>query len=172
VRLGPREWDVVAAGVDGIARRVNEELGLKVVFHHHVAGYVETAAETRELMSRTDRELVGLCLDTGHWTYAGGDVLDCVREYGERIRYLHLKDCDPVVADKCRQNKLDYFEATAAGVFCELGRGMVNFPVLFRDMNKLGYDGWAIVEQDVMTDDLDAPRQSAERNREYLQSIQ
>ncbi len=79
VRLSPDQWDVVAMGVNRIARRVHDDLGLKVVFHQHIAGYVETAAETRELMSRTDGDLVGLCLDTGHWTYAGGDALACVR---------------------------------------------------------------------------------------------
>ncbi len=171
VRLSPDQWDVVAMGVNRIARRVHDDLGLKVVFHQHIAGYVETAAETRELMSRTDDDLVGLCLDTGHWTYAGGDALACVREYGERIRYLHLKDCNPVVAQQCREQALDYFQATAAGIFCELGQGMVDFPGVFAAMEQLGYDGWAVVEQDVMTDDLDAPQQSARRNREYLANI-
>jgi inosose dehydratase len=171
VRLSPDQWDVVARGVNRIARKIHDELGLKVVFHHHIAGYVETADETRELMSRTDGDLVGLCLDTGHWTYAGGDTLACVREYGERIRYLHLKDCDPVIAQKCRDQGLDYFQATKAGIFCELGRGTVDFPGVFAAMEKLGYDGWAVVEQDVLIDDLDAPKQSAQRNREYLAKI-
>jgi inosose dehydratase len=171
VRLSPDEWDVFATGVNRIAHRVHDELGLKVVFHHHIAGYVETAAETRELMDRTDSDLVGLCLDTGHWTYAGGDALACVREYGERVRYLHLKDCNPTIAQQCREQALDYFQATAAGIFCELGQGMVDFPDVFAEMKRLGYDGWAVVEQDVMTDDLDAPQQSARRNREYLANI-
>lgn len=169
VQLRADEWDVVAAGVNRIARKINEKLDLKVVFHNHVAGYVETPAEMRELMARTDPAIVGLCLDTGHWTYAGGDVLDCVREYGERIRYLHLKDCDRAIARMCREKKVDYFEATRAGVFCELGQGMVDFPGLFAEMQKFGYDGWAIVEQDVLVDDPTAPMQSAKRNRAYLE---
>lgn len=169
VRLGSAEWDIVAAGVNRIASKVNEELGLRVVFHNHVAGYVETAAEMRELMARTDPETVGICLDTGHWTYAGGNVLECVSEYGERIRYLHLKDCDPAIAQICREQKLDYFEATRAGVFCELGQGMVDFPGLFAEMTRHGYDGWAIVEQDVLVNDPTAPMQSAQRNRAYLE---
>jgi len=169
VRLQPDEWNVFASGVNRIARRVHQELGLKAVFHHHVAGFVETAQETRELMDRTDRDLVGLCLDTGHWTYGGSDVLACVHEYGERIRYLHLKDCNPAIVELCRREKRNYFEATQAGIFCELGQGMVDFPALFRAMETLGYDGWAIVEQDVQVDDdLTAPRQSAARSRAYL----
>lgn len=165
------QWDVFAKGVNRIARRVHDELGLKVVFHHHCAGYVETPAETRNLMDRADHELVGLCLDTGHWQYAGGDALGCVREYGERVRYLHLKDCDPNIRQQCIDQKLGYFDATKAGVFCELGKGSVDFPAIIAEMEKLGYDGWAIVEQDVLVDDLDAPKQSSQRNRDYLRSL-
>ena len=169
--LSAAEWDDFASGVNRIARKLHDELGLKVVFHHHCGGYVETPEETRQLLDRADEELVGLCLDTGHWHYAGGDAVQCVREYGERVRYLHLKDCSREIADRCRRDKLDYFQATAAGVFCELGDGEVDFPAIISEMNKLDYDGWAIVEQDVLTDDLAAPKRSAQRNRDYLRQI-
>jgi inosose dehydratase len=169
--LSSDQWDVFAKGVNRIARKVHDELGLKVVFHHHCGGHVETVDETRNLMDRADHDLVGLCLDTGHWHYTGGDALLCVREYGERVRYLHLKDCDPNIRQSCIDQKLDYFQATKAGVFCELGEGEVNFRAIVAEMEKLGYDGWAIVEQDVLVDDLDAPKQSASRNREYLRTL-
>ncbi len=169
--LTREQWDVFASGVNRIARRVHDELGLKVVFHHHCAGYVETPEETAELLERADAELVGLCLDTGHWHYAGGDAVACIRQYGERVRYLHLKDCSAEIKEYCRREELDYFQATQAGVFCELGDGEVDFPGVIREMTALGYDGWAIVEQDVLTDDLAAPRRSAARNREYLRSL-
>jgi inosose dehydratase len=171
MRLSPAQWDTVAKGVNQIASAVHKELGLNLVFHHHIAGYVETPAETRELMNRTDEKLVGLCLDTGHWTYAGGDVMQCVQEYGTRIRYLHLKDVDPKIAAESKASKLDYFQATAAGIFCELGQGTVDFTSLFKSMEGLEYDGWAVVEQDILTQDLDAPKSSARRNREYLETL-
>ena len=169
--LSPDEWDVYAAGVNRVARTVFDETGLRVVFHHHCAGYVETPEETRALMDRTDPDLVGLCLDTGHWHYAGGDAVQCIREYGERVRYLHFKDCDPAIRAKGWAEHLPYFPTTALGLYCELGLGEVDFPGIVREMTALGYDGWAVVEQDVFVDDLDAPKQSARRNREYLQSI-
>jgi len=169
--LSAAEWDVYGAGVNRVARKIYDELGLKVTFHHHCAGYVETAVEVRHLMDRTDPNLVGLCLDTGHWHYAGGDALACVQEYGERVRYLHFKDCDLSIRQKAIDEKLDYFEATRQGVFCELGQGAVDFPAIIALMQVLGYDGWAIVEQDVLTDDLDAPKRSAARNRAYLKAL-
>lgn len=169
--LSRDQWDIYAKGVNRVARAVFDECGLKVVFHHHCAGYVETMDEVRSLMNRADQDLVGLCLDTGHWEYAGGDAVAAVKEYGERVRYLHLKDCDPGIRELAVKERMDYFAAVAAGVFCELGQGSVDFPTLIEDVEKLGYSGWAIVEQDILTDDLDAPKQSAQRNREYLRSI-
>ena len=169
--LTDEQWDVYAAGVNRVARKIYDELGLKVVFHHHCAGYVETPEETRKLLERADHDLVGLCLDTGHWHYAGGDAVEAVREYGERVRYLHLKDCDMAIRERAAGEGLDYFAATRAGVFCELGDGVVNFPGVIDAMTQRGYNGWAIVEQDVLVDDLDAPKQSAARNREYLRGL-
>ncbi len=170
-KLSASEWDTYAAGVNRVAHKIYDELGLKVVFHHHCAGYVETAEEVRNLLDRADSDLVGLCLDTGHWQYAGGDALAAVKEYGERVRYLHLKDCDPNLRQLAVDERMDYFAAVATGVFCELGKGSVDFPGILKEMERLGYDGWAIVEQDVLADDLDAPRQSARRNREYLRKL-
>jgi inosose dehydratase len=169
--LSEAQWDVVGKGVNRIARKIKDETGLGTVFHHHGGGYIETPEEVRELFKRTDADLVGLCLDTGHWHFAGGDALQCVEEYGERVRYLHLKDCQPEILKMVREKGLDYFEAVAAGVFCELGKGIVDFPALLAAMEKLGYDGWAIVEQDVLTDDKTAPKRISQANRDYLKSI-
>jgi inosose dehydratase len=169
--LSPAQWDVFAAGVNLIARRLNDELGLQVVFHHHCAGYVETPDESRALLSRTDPKLVGLCLDTGHWHYAGGDAVQCIEEFGERVRYLHFKDCSRTIAEQCRAEKKDYFQAVAAGVFCPLGEGEVDFPAVVQAMQSRGYDGWAIVEQDILTDDPTLPKRCSQANRDYLSGL-
>jgi inosose dehydratase len=169
--LSEAQWDVVGKGVNRIAQKIKDETGLGTVFHHHAGGYIETPEEVRELFKRTEPELVGLCLDTGHWHFGGGDALQAVQEYGERVWYLHLKDCHAGVLEKVRAENLDYMEAVAAGVFCELGQGMVDFPAILAAMEKLGYDGWAIVEQDVLTDDKTAPKRISQANRDYLKSI-
>lgn len=169
--LKGEQWDVVAQGVSRIARKVRDELGLQTVFHHHGAGYVETPDEVRELFKRTDADLVGLCLDTGHWHLGGGDAVECVQEFGERVRYLHLKDCDHAVLERVRKERLNYFQAVEAGLFCPLGKGNVDFPAVLAEMEKLGYDGWAIVEQDVLVDDPAAPKRISQANRDYLKSI-
>ncbi len=169
--LTSAQWDVFARGVNLIARRINDELGLKVAFHHHCGGYVETPVESMELMARTDDKLVGLCLDTGHWHYGGGDAAAAIDQLKSRVTYLHLKDCSAEIAARCRAEGKDYFEAVKAGVFCALGEGEVDFPAVKDKMLALGYDGWAIVEQDILTDDLDVPKRFSAANRDYLKSI-
>ena len=54
-----------ALGAELVAKAVLDETGLRTVFHHHCAGFVETPAETEELLDTTSPELLGLCFDTG-----------------------------------------------------------------------------------------------------------
>ncbi|MCS6952455.1 MAG: TIM barrel protein [Bryobacteraceae bacterium] len=171
--LSPSEWRTFAGGVEHIARAVREETGLKTVFHHHCAGYVETPEEIATLLELTDPALVGLVFDTGHYAYGSGhgDVLGGLDRFGDRVWYVHFKDCHPEVAARARAHEWDYFEAVRHGVFCELGQGSVDFPAVLRWLKSRGYDGYVVVEQDVLPG-MGTPRESAQRNREYLRSIE
>jgi inosose dehydratase len=168
--LQPDQWDRFARGAEHVARTVRDATGLHTVFHHHCAGYVETPAEIDALMTRTDPDLLGLCLDTGHLTYAGGDPLETLERYTARIWHVHFKDCHPAVADRARQSGWDYFAAVGHGVFCELGQGSVTFPAVRDALRDRQYSGWIVVEQDVLPS-MGSPAASARRNREYLGSI-
>jgi inosose dehydratase len=170
IGLSDRQWDEAAKGVERIARAVRDETGLRVVFHHHCATYVETPSEIEALMQRTDHALVGLCLDSGHAAYGGGSPLDLLARYRARIRHVHFKDCAPDVARRARREKWDYQTALSHGVFCELGQGSVDFPALLRELTASNYDGWIVVEQDVLPA-MGTPLASATRNRAYLQRI-
>ena len=168
--LTDAQWDAAAAGAEQVARAVRDETGLRTVFHHHCAGYVETADEIDALLARTSPSLLGLCLDSGHITYAGGSPSALLAKHHDRIWHVHFKDCEPTVAARARAEEWDYLTALRHGVFCELGRGAVDFPELLRDLEGFGYDGWIVVEQDVLPS-MGAPLQSAIRNREYLRRI-
>lgn len=168
--LSDAQWQVFAEGVNRIARAVKEQTGLRTVFHHHCAGYVETPAEIDRLMALTDPSLVGLVCDTGHAMFGGGDPLELLRRYPERIWHVHFKDFDPAVAGRAKAENWDYFGAVRHGVFCELGKGAVDFPAVAAEMAKIGYNGWIVVEQDVLPS-MGQPKESARRNREYLRSI-
>jgi len=168
--LADAQWQTFAAGANRVARAVKERTGLRTVFHHHCAGYVETPAEIERLLALTDPQLVGLCLDTGHYMFGGGDPVDLYRRYADRIWHVHFKDFDPKAADKVRQGNLDYFAAVRQGVFCELGQGIVNFSAMRDALLARKYEGWIVVEQDVLPS-MGAPKASARRNREYLRSL-
>ena len=168
--LTARQWDEAARGVERIAAAVRDETGLRTVFHHHCAGYVETPDEIDALMQRTDPTLVGLCLDSGHATYGGGSAIELLSRHRARIWHVHFKDCEPHVADFARRERLDYQDALRRGLFCELGRGSVDFPALLRDLHETNYDGWIVVEQDVLPA-MGSPVASATRNRRYLRDI-
>jgi inosose dehydratase len=168
--LDERGWDTLAGGADLIARRVEGETGLRTVFHHHCATFVETPAEIDELMRRTDPALVGLCLDTGHATFGGGDPVAIISCWRDRIWHVHLKDCDPEIRARAASDGWDYQQSVKAGVFCELGRGSVDFPAVLMLLRDTGYNGWLVVEQDVLPS-MGTPAESAWRNREYLRSL-
>lgn len=169
--MSDSQWD----GAAQIIRRISEdcrELGLSAVFHHHAGTFVETPKEIARLCESTDADLLGLCLDTGHYLFGGGDPVDAVRLYGNRIRHLHLKDVQLPVLEAAQRDEVGFLEAVRRGVFCELGEGAVDLNKVIQDMNAVGYAGWAIVEQDVDTSNPDVkPLESAIRSRQYLQNV-
>ena len=168
--LTPQQWDGFANRAARVAAAVRDATGLRTVFHHHCAGYVETPQEIGELMSRTPADLLGLCLDTGHLSYGGGNPVDAIARYRDRIWHVHFKDCEPDVAQRARDESWDYHTAVRHGIFCELGQGMVSFRQVLDALRVEYYDGWIVVEQDVLPG-LGTPAASARRNREYLSRL-
>lgn len=171
--LSAAEWRVFADGANLVARAVWEQAGLKTVFHHHCAGYVETPDEIATLLELTDPATLGLVFDSGHYAYGAGncDVIAGLNRFKERVWYIHLKDCSTEVAHAARAEGWDYFHALRHGVFCELGKGGVDFPAMLEWLKANGYSGYTLVEQDVLPG-MGTPKESARRNREYLRSIE
>ena len=168
--LSEEEWHIFAVGANYVAREVKAKTGLRTVFHHHCAGYVETPAEIDQLMALTDPSLVGLVLDMGHFQFGGGDPLEALKKHKARIWHIHFKDCHPEIAEKSKIEGWDYFQSVGNGVFCELGKGSVDFPAIVEELTKQNYSGWITVEQDVLPG-MGNPKICAQRNREYIKSL-
>jgi inosose dehydratase len=168
------EWKEVRETLHAIAREAKKRFNMSVVVHHHAATKIETPSEIDRLLAETDPELVNLLLDTGHAAYGGGgsDPLDIVRRHPKRIAYVHYKDVSRVVLDKVLATGMRSDAAWKAGIFCGLGDGFVDFPQLTEMLKGLGYEGWVIVEQDVVPDAQGnlspEPFGSAKKSREYL----
>jgi inosose dehydratase len=168
--LTDSEWKIFSEGAEKIAQAVKKEAGLRTVFHHHCAGYIERPDEIERLMQSTEPSLLGLCFDTGHYRFGGGDPLAGLRTHKDRIWHVHFKDCHPEIAERSRAEGWDYFTSVRNGIFCELGKGDVDFPRIKAELENIGYDGWIVVEQDVLPG-MGKPKESARRNREYLAGI-
>ena len=173
--LTDAEWAVFARGAEDVGRAVMRETGLPTVFHHHCGGYVETPDEIARLLALTDPVVLGLAFDTGHYLYGTGGIdpaaiTEGLARFEERIRHVHFKDCEPAIADRARAEGWDYFQAVRHGVFCELGRGVVDFAMVRDWLEDRDYSGWIVVEQDVLPG-MGSPKESALRNRQYLRSL-
>jgi len=168
--LSEEQWLVFAQGAEKIALAVKKTFGLRTVFHHHCAGFVETPAEVDKLMQLTNPKLLGLCLDMGHYAFGGGDPLDPLQKYADRIWHVHFKDFSPQTAALSRNAKGDYFDAIKRGVFCELGKGAVDFKSIVACLRNQNYNDWIVVEQDILPG-MGNPKTCAKSNRDYIKTL-
>jgi len=146
--LSTEQWRVATHNLDLLARDL-AGLGLSAVFHHHAGTFIETPAELATLCRLTDPALLGICLDTGHYLYGGGDPCEAIATYGERIRYVHLKDIDADRLTEARANGWTFSEAVAHGASPALGSGHAKIAECVAMLQARGYEGWLVVEQDV-----------------------
>ena len=148
-----------------------EEYGLNVGIHAHAGGFMEFEPEIDRLLQEVDERILKICFDTGHHSYAGYNPTKFMRRNMSRISYVHFKDIDPKIRANVIANRTDFYSACAQGVFCNLGKGEVDFDVVRRILIDSEFDGWCTVEQDCDPDGETSPFQDARLNRNYLESI-
>ena len=166
----PRLTDAGSAAVASLLEQLAREaaeLGHPLAFHPHTATWIETPDEVARLVDGTDPELVGICLDVGHFTVGGGDPVEAIRGYRDRVRHLHLKDVDAAVLERLRKGQITGFHAALRErVFTELGAGVLDLPGIIDALVELDYGGWLMVEQDTT---WRAPSESAAIGRAVLE---
>jgi inosose dehydratase len=169
--LTAAQWKNVAHVVEE-AVKVSAEFGLDLVFHPHVATYVETPEECERFFDVTAHTGIGLCLDTGHCDYGGGDTLTEAAKFASVLRFLHIKDVDMDVLMEARRKKLNFEQAIEEKVFTIIGQGSIDFPALFRLLDKNKYSGWMVIEQDVKFGaTVVPPAESVAASLRYLHGI-
>ena len=156
--------------IRSVARMGREEYGLTVALHAHAAGFCEFEDELEGALEEIEDSLLSICLDTGHAAYAGFDPVAFYRRHAERVCYLHFKDIDPLVKSRVVAERIGFYEACAQGLFCNLGRGAVDFPALREALIAEGFEGWATVEQDCDPAGTTSPLDDAKANLAYLRS--
>ena len=169
--LNAEQWKQVAKVV-AEAAKVTAEYGLDLVFHPHISSYVETPEETERFFDVTSSSGIGLCLDTGHCAYAGGDPVAEAEKYRNILRLVHLKDLDDRVLDRVLSEKMNFEQAVEAKAFTIIGKGSIDFPAFFRVLANNNYSGWMVVEQDVKFGAADVPpAQNIAASLKYLQGV-
>jgi inosose dehydratase len=147
--------------------------GLKIAFHHHVGSHVETPEEVDRLLSLLSPGELGLCLDTGHYRYGGGDPVELLQRVLGRVWCVHLKDIDETRLSESRREGLDFHSAVRNGVFARLGDGSIDFSSVLATLRNGGFEGWVVVEQDVLEGGRGAaaPLANAKAGREFLENL-
>lgn len=147
-RLEASAWRGMMGHIRRIAELAWRQYGVRTVVHPHAGGYIEFADELAQLVADIPYEVAGLCLDTGHLYYAGMDPLSTLRQYAERLDYLHFKDIDQGVFEQVLNQRIRFFAACGQGVMCPIGQGVIDYPALRELLGELGYQGYITVEQE------------------------
>jgi inosose dehydratase len=121
--------------------------GVIAALHPHVGTMVETGEETERVLAGSR---VGLCVDTGHLLVGGADPVALTAAHPERVVHVHLKDADGDLARRVIEGEMAFGDAVRAGLFVPLGEGSVDVGELVRTLERSGYQGWYVLEQDCM----------------------
>jgi inosose dehydratase len=170
-QMDAAEWAAFRDRIVTVSRIGTEVYGLTVSIHAHAAGFIDFEPELERLLDEVDESLLKICFDTGHHSYAGFDPVAFMKRHIGRISYMHFKDIDPEVKARAIANRTGFYEACGQGIFCNLGKGDVDFPAVRQVLLDAGFDGWCTVEQDCDPTLDVSPVDDARANRAYLSSI-
>lgn len=160
-------WDAFTAGLRSVVDRCRAR-GYEPTFHHETGTYVEAPWEIDRVLDLSD---VGLCLDTGHLFISGGDPVEALRQWGGRINHVHVKDAVSAVMEGIVSENLPTSSIWSREAFCRLGDGDVDIEGILAELRRLDYEGWLVVEQDIMPQTEERFARAAEdqrANRRYL----
>lgn len=138
------EWKRLGGRFTEVARYMRDQ-GMQMAVHHHMGTVVESEQDVDRLLENSG-DAVGLLLDTGHMTFAGGDPIAVARKYAERIKHVHCKDIRRYALAACRRRDVSFSEAVLCGIFTAPGDGLVDFKGVFDILAKARYSGWLVQE--------------------------
>jgi len=133
------------------------DLGVQASYHNHMHQLGETPQEVAVILDNCDPTNVKLLLDIAHYQQGGGDPVQAIMEYKNRLHALHLKDVRPKAGTDPK-----------AYVFVELGQGKVDLASVFTALADIKFNGWGIVELDGVPEKTKSPQQCAQISKAYL----
>ena len=130
--------DPMPAALDTI-ERLAKKYDVKVAIHNHGPEdkrWPRPQDAYAAIKSRDKR--LGLCIDIGHTTRTGTDPVQACRECRDRLYDMHVKD---LAAKGEKESQV------------EVGRGLIDFPSLFRTLIEIGYQGQVGLEYEINAKD-------------------
>lgn len=167
LELHGQPWKVFVDRVEEVGRQVRSR-DLEPTFHHHVATYIETPSEIDHFLEDTSFDLT---FDSGHLLLGGGEPFTDYRRWAQRINHLHLKDVDRRILAEAKNSEDPVRDVWEKRVFVALGEGNLELARLVDEIVADGFDGWLVVEQDVvLLSEADVERAVADQvaNRRLL----
>ena len=138
------------------------DLGVPVGYHNHMDSLGEAPDEVNRIMEAADPRYVKLELDIAHYQQGGGDPARAIRQYHDRLLFLHIKDVESLSTPDERGRTYRW---------AELGRGRVDLPAVFAALKKVKFRGWAVIELDSVPDKSRTPKECAQISKTYVQNM-
>lgn len=131
-----------------------KEYNIRVAIHNHGPEdkhYPSPQSVLKDIKNMDPR--VGLCMDIGHASRAGADIVESAREAGSRLIDMHVKDLADLSTAKSQ---------------CDVGDGKLPFPALFRQLKKMNYTGGVMLEYEI---NESAPLMGMARSLAYMHGV-
>jgi inosose dehydratase len=177
---GSESYEEVAELDEGSWKELSESLssveeicarhGLTVALHSHYGTVIERDDQLWHFLEGCD---TGLCLDTGHLVIGGSDPVEVAEQAADRVKLIHLKEVNRDLAKQIATRELSFKEAARRGAFRPLGEGDVDVGAVVDRLERSGYRGWYVLEQDTVVeaepDEGEGPVTDVRKSLAYLQ---
>ena len=172
IEIDAAAWDHAAAML-GEVEAIVAAHGMRQAIHPHLGTMIERPEDVKNVLDRSD---VGWTFDMGHLMIGGYDPLEFLADARDRIVHVHLKDVHLDRAAPVFAGEQSIMEGVQNGMFCPMGDGDVPIAQVVTELERTGYDGWYVLEQDAAITGAEpapgeGPKLDVLRSIEYLRAI-
>ena len=126
--------------------KIAKEFGIDTNVHPHVNTYFMFEDEIDYVMNNSDKDLIYFAPDTAHITAAGGDAVEIIRRYADRVNFTHLKDY--TLGDAITTDGWVDSDVPIMACFHGIGDGAINFAEILNILDGVNYTGPLCIELD------------------------
>lgn len=115
-----------------------KEFNIKAAIHNHGPEdkHFPAPSDVLKAVKGMDQRM-GLCIDIGHTSRTGADIIQSIKDAGPRLHDMHVKD----LADAMNKDSQ-----------VAVGDGVLPIAGIFRQLQKMGYKGGVMLEYEINAD--------------------